>query len=70
MMGMKTLKIRGMRGAHCERAVYDSLSHIAGVTNVSVSEKKGIITFRYDSEHATLMAIKDAITDEGYDVIG
>jgi copper chaperone len=69
-MEEKTLKIRGMFGEHCERAIIDSLSHIAGVAEVNVNMKNGTISFVYDSNAATLMAIKDTITDEGYDVIG
>ena len=67
---MKTLRIRGMFGEHCERAISDALSQMQSVTNVCVSEREGTISFIYDPNVASLMAIKDAITDEGYDVIG
>jgi hypothetical protein len=32
--------------------------------------KDGTISFCYDSNTVSLITIKDAITDEGYDVIG
>ncbi|MCL2809957.1 MAG: cation transporter [Treponema sp.] len=67
-MEEKELKIRGMFGEHCERAITDALSQISGVSELKV--KNGTISFVYDKNPATLLAVKDAITDEGYDVIG
>jgi copper chaperone CopZ len=64
------LKIRGMFGEHCERAITDSLSHIESVTDVVIKERAGTISFCHDPKIAPLIKIKDAITDEGYDVIG
>ena len=67
-MEEKVLKIRGMFGEHCGRAITDALSQIPSVSDVKV--KNGTVSFVYDSKPATLLAVKDAITDEGYDVIG
>jgi len=69
-MGVKTLKVRGMFGEHCERAIIDSLSHIKDVTDIDVNMREGTITFAFNNDNETLLKIKDAITDEGYDVIG
>jgi len=69
-MENKVLKIRGMFGKHCERAITDALMHVKGVSNVVVKEKEGTISFVFDSKKETLLAVKDAISDEGYDVIG
>jgi len=66
----KTLKIRGMFGEHCERAIIDSLSRFSSVKNVFIRTKEGTISFSHDPHTDSLMKIKDAITDEGYDVIG
>jgi len=68
-MGDITLKIRGMFGEHCERAIKDSISHIPGVANVKVKQREGTISFYY-MDDAALLAVKDAISDAGYDVIG
>jgi len=69
-MGVKTFKVRGMFGEHCERAIIDALSHIDDVADVDVNMKEGTITFSYSDDSNTLLKVKDAITDEGYDVIG
>jgi len=68
-MGEKTLKVRGIFGEHCERAIKDSISHIPGVANVKVKAREGIVSFYY-MDDAALLAVKDAISDAGYDVIG
>jgi copper chaperone CopZ len=69
-MENKTLRVKGMFGEHCERAIIDSLSHITGVSNVIVRMREGTISFSYDPKVVSLMSIKDLITDEGYDVVG
>jgi copper chaperone CopZ len=69
-MEEKVFKIRGMFGEHCERAIIDALSHFDGVTDIDVNMKNGTISFSYDPALVTLITIKDAITDEGYDLIG
>ena len=69
-MENKTLKVRGMFGEHCERAIIDAFNHIGGISNISVNLKYGTISFSHDPKLAPLEVIKDAITDEGYDVIG
>jgi len=69
-MENKTLKVRGMFGEHCERAIIDAFNRIGGISNIIVSLKHGTISFSYDPDIAAMEAIKDAITDEGYDVLG
>lgn len=69
-MEEKVLKVRGMFGEHCKRAITDALMNVNGVSDVVVKEKEGTISFIYDSRKETLLAVKDAISDEGYDVIG
>ena len=70
MVHHKTLKVRGMFGEHCERAIIDAFEHIGGITNISVNLKNGTISFSHAPEITPLLTIKDAITHEGYDVIG
>jgi copper chaperone len=64
----KTLKVEGMSCEHCVKAVNNALGGIAGITDIAVSLKEKTASFNYDPALASLEAIKEAITDEGYDV--
>ena len=65
-----TLKVKGMSCEHCVKAVNDALVCIAGVGDVSVDLKYGAVSFDHNPKLAPLQKIIDAITDEGFDVIG
>ena len=62
-----TLKVTGMSCEHCVKAVTDALTGIAGVTDVTVSLKKGTASFSHDPAVAPLEKIKAAITEEGFE---
>ncbi|MCL2180162.1 MAG: cation transporter [Treponema sp.] len=64
------LKTRGMFCEHCKRAVTDSLENLGGVEDIEIDLKEGTISLKYAPNITTLQEIKDAVTDEGYDVIG
>jgi len=53
---------------HCVRAVTNALGGMVGVTGVVVSLKDKTASFSYDPAQTPLEAIKNAITDEGYEV--
>ena len=65
-----TLKVKGMSCEHCVRAVNDALAGIPGVEDISIDLKYGAVSFSHNPGLAPLGVIRDAIIDEGYDVIG
>ena len=67
-MEKKTLKVSGMSCEHCVKAVKDALDGIAGVKDVVVSLKDGMVSFSHDPALAPVETIKTAITDEGYEI--
>jgi copper chaperone len=66
----KVIRVDGMSCAHCESAVKNAVSALSGVKSVEVSLEEGTATVSYDDSAVTLDAIKEAIEDQGYDVIG
>ena len=64
-----TLKVKGMSCEHCAKAVKDALAG-TGVRDASVCLETGTVSFSHDPNLAPLGVITDAITDEGYGVIG
>jgi len=66
---MKTemLQVKGMSCQHCVQAVEKALRDIGASGRVDLSS--GSVTVEYDETNVTLQAIKDAIEDQGYDVV-
>ena len=65
---MPTIKVKGMSCQHCVASVTKALAGIEGVTNVQVSLEKGEATFNEKSP-VSEDAIKDAITEIGFEVV-
>ena len=65
----KEMSIEGMMCQNCVRHVMNALKAVDGVEDVAVSleEKKATVTA---SENVTDEALKSAVTDEGYTVVG
>ncbi|RDI45547.1 copper chaperone CopZ [Falsibacillus pallidus] len=68
-MEKTVLNVQGMSCGHCEKAVKSALGELDGVQNVDVSLKDGKVEVEFDSSKATVAAMKDAIEDQGYDVV-
>mgnify|MGYP003291801149 FL=1 len=64
---MKTISIEGMHCQHCVGAVTEALKAVAGVTSVTVDleGKKAVVEGTADDA-----ALKAAVEDMGYDVVG
>lgn len=64
---MKTIKIEGMRCGHCQVAVTEALKAVAGVASVEVdlAGKKAMV-----EGTAADAALKEAVEDCGFDVVG
>jgi Cu+-exporting ATPase len=61
------IKVEGMMCKHCEKKVFDTVSAIEGVKEVSINLKKKTVTVNNDADYEK---IKDAIIGAGYEVIG
>ena len=68
-MANQTLDVRGMTCQHCVNAVETSVGAVAGVQQVNVDLENGKVTVDYDDSKATVENIRDAIEDQGYEVI-
>lgn len=63
------IKVEGMSCPHCENAVKHAAGSLDGVSKVLVDLKGKNVTVEYDESKVTLKKIKDAIEDQGYDVV-
>ena len=63
----KTIKVEGMMCTHCKAAVEKACKAVPGVTDVVVDLKGKTATV---TGNADVAALKKAITDAGYEVIG
>ncbi len=64
---MKTISIEGMHCMHCVGAVTEALKAVEGVTSVTVNlEAKNAVV----EGTATDAALKEAVEDTGFDVVG
>ncbi len=64
---MTTIKINGMRCAHCSGSVTKALEGIEGLTDVKVDLEKGEATYTEKSP-VSLETIKKKITGIGFEV--
>ena len=69
-MKKDVLKVKGMSCEHCVKAVNGALSALSGLADVKVDLKAGTVSFSYDPSATPLAAIKAAIIDAGYDIVG
>ncbi|MFD1039671.1 copper chaperone CopZ [Virgibacillus byunsanensis] len=64
-----TLDVRGMTCGHCEKSVKDALEGLEGVNGVEVNLGTGKVDVTYDDAHVTVSDMREAIEDQGYDVV-
>ncbi|MBB3082223.1 heavy-metal-associated domain-containing protein [Geodermatophilus sabuli] len=64
-VGTTTVQVSGMTCAHCERAVTEEISRVAGVRSVAVDLARGTVTVDVDSavDRADIAA---AVDEAGY----
>ena len=65
-----TLQVEGMSCPHCEAAVKGALSALPGVADVTVSLADKTVQVAYDGGTVTVEAMREAIEEQGYDVVG
>lgn len=66
---VRTLSVNGMSCEHCVKAVKGAVGQLNGVDSVNVDLKGKKTTIEFDPEKVTVKQIKDAIEDQGYDVV-
>lgn len=66
-MSNATLTVEGMSCGHCVSAVEKAVSNLGAAAKVDLAAKK--VSVEYDENKVTLGAIKEAIEDQGYDVV-
>ncbi len=64
-----TLNVKGMSCGHCVKAVEGSVGALEGVEKVSVNLEAGEVNVAYNGQKVSLSQIKEAIDDQGYDVV-
>lgn len=62
-----TLQVEGMSCNHCVNSVEGALKQLGASAQVDLSAKTVIV--EYNESSTTLAAIKEAIEDQGYDVV-
>lgn len=66
---IRTLNVNGMSCEHCVKAVKGAVGSLNGVDSVNVDLQGKKVTVEFDSEKVAATQIKDAIEDQGYDVV-
>ena len=68
-MKQVTLNVEGMSCSHCVNAVTKALTALEGVSGVNVDLAGKTATVDYEEEKVSLDSMKQAIEEEGYDVV-
>ena len=63
------LMVEGMSCSHCVNAVTKAVTALAGVSGVKVDLEGKTAAVEYDENQVSLDSIRDAIEEEGYDVV-
>ncbi|GAY77410.1 copper(I) chaperone CopZ [Sporolactobacillus inulinus] len=68
-MAERVLTVEGMSCGHCKMAVGGALKELDGVSSVDVNLETGKVDVAYDEAKVGFDQMKDAIEDQGYDVV-
>lgn len=63
------LDVEGMSCSHCENRVKKAVGALDGVQNVSVDLPGKKVTVEYTPGKVDLKSVKEAIEEQGYDVV-
>ncbi|MFD0670177.1 copper ion binding protein [Cohnella sp. GCM10027633] len=66
-MEKATLQVQGMSCNHCVQAVENAVRNVGGAAKVDLAGKS--VAVEYDQAKTSLTSIKQAIEDQGYDVV-
>lgn len=67
MMANVTIEVKGMSCNHCVNSVEGALKTLGAQGKVDLANGK--VAIEFDESKLTLDAIKEAIEDQGYDVV-
>lgn len=67
-MEMK-INVEGMTCGHCKMSVEKALNGLAGVESAVVSLEAKNVVVKYDDTKVDFEKMKEAIEDQGYDVV-
>ena len=65
----KIIRVEGMTCNHCKMAVEGALKKLNGVSNAIVSLENKNVTVNFDDASVNFEQMKEAIEDQGYDVV-
>jgi copper chaperone len=68
-MTTTTLEVKGMSCSHCVNAIESALNKLNGVETFNVDLSGNQVTLSYDEEVVQIEKVKEAIEEEGYDVV-
>lgn len=68
-MATVTLKVEGMSCNHCKSAVEGALEKLPGVEKAEVDLEAKTAEVTYEEGKVTLDQMKEAVEDQGYDVV-
>lgn len=64
-----SLNVKGMTCGHCKQSVECALQNLEGITKAEVELTSGKAIVSYDEAKVSIEAIKQAIEEQGYDVV-
>lgn len=68
-MQIKTLDVQGMTCGHCKMSVEGALTGLEGVSAAEVDLNTGKVEVTYDEAKVSLESMREAVEDQGYDVV-
>lgn len=66
-MKTETLTVKGMSCGHCVNAIEGAVKKLGATGKVDLAANT--VTVEYDESRISLEAIKEAVEDQGYDII-
>ena len=67
-MSNMIMDVPGISCSHCERAIKTAVEKLIGIEKVSVDVTLKKVIVEFDSAQVSFAQIKQAITDQGYDI--
>ncbi|MFD2637927.1 copper chaperone CopZ [Piscibacillus salipiscarius] len=64
-----TLTVQGMSCGHCVSSVEGALKELDGVSEVNVNLGEGKVDVKFDDSKVSVDQMKEAIDEQGYDVV-
>lgn len=69
-MSTTTISVPGIHCGHCKNSIEGALRQLDGVVSAEVSVADRNVRVDYDDTQVDLDAIREAIEEQGYDLVG